>query len=69
MNMSEKIAIELDERMSQMLYEKYESVNDEFDSFDDFMNKIEYYIELSLQRLILKSQINELDNEIRDLKA
>lgn len=68
MNMSERIVIELDEKMSQVLYDKYESVKDEFDSFEAFRNRIEYYIDLSLQKLILQSQINELDKEIQEME-
>lgn len=67
--MSEQIEIELSEETSQIVYENYEKVKDEFDSFDEYVELLNKYINLKMKETILKGESKRLSDEIQALES
>ena len=67
--MSEQIEIELSEETSQIVYENYEKVKDDFDSFDEYVELLNKYINLKMKETILKGESKRLSDEIQALES
>lgn len=67
--MSEDIEIELTEETSKIIYENYEKVKDDFDSFDEYMELLSKYINVKMKEEILKSESKRLRDELKALES
>ena len=67
--MSEQIEIELSEETSQIVFENYEKVKDDFDSFDDYIKLLSKYLNLKMKETILKQESKRLSDEIKALES
>ena len=67
--MSEKIEIELSEETSQIIYENYEKVKDNFDSFDEYVELLNKYLDLKMKKEILEGEMKKVRDEIKALES
>lgn len=67
--MSEQIEIELSEETSQIVFENYEKVKDDFDSFDEYIKLLSKYLNLKMKETILKQESKRLSDEIKALES
>lgn len=67
--MSEKIEIELSEETSQMLYDKYLTMQDKYESFDEYVKEVNVWLNLKMREANLKGELKELEEQISKLEA
>ena len=66
--MSEQIEITLSEELSQLIYEGYELKKDKYDSFDEYKEELNAWLNLKMKEANLKGELRELDKQIRELE-
>lgn len=66
--MSDKVKVELNDDLSELLYLKYECDKKNFESFEDFINEINKYLELQMRKVIMKGKIKEIDEKLSELR-
>lgn len=65
--MSEQIEIELSEETSQMVHDKYESVKDNYESFDEYVQDLNTWLNLKMKETNLKGELKDIQKKIHKL--
>lgn len=60
------IEITLDEKTSELLYEGYLIKEDEYDSFEDYIDEVSEYLNLKMRQQNIKSELEYIDIILRD---
>ena len=68
-NMSEQIEIELSEETSQIIFENYEQVKDKYESFDEYMQELNTWLNLKMKQLNLKAELQSVNDELNSMKT
>ena len=67
--MSEQIEITLSEELSQLVYEGYELKKDKYNSFDEYKEELNTWLNLKMKEAIIKSEKKRLADEIKALES
>lgn len=66
--MSEQIEITLSEELSQLVYEGYELKKDKYDSFDEYKEELNAWLNLKMKETNLKGELKNVQEQIRELE-
>ena len=66
--MSEDVCVKLSEETSQLIYMKYETVQDEYESFDEYMQELNTWLNLKMKETNLKAELKQVQEQIDNLK-
>ena len=67
-NMSEKIEVQLSEEASRLVYEGYELKKDKYESFDEYKEELNVWLNLKMKETNLKSELECVKEQIRELE-
>ena len=65
--MSEDVCVKLSEETSQLIYMKYETVQDEYESFDEYMQELNTWLNLKMKETNLKAELKQVQEQIDNL--
>ena len=66
--MSEKIEVQLSEEASRLVYEGYELKKDKYESFDEYKEELNVWLNLKMKETNLKSELECVKEQIRELE-
>ena len=66
--LSEQIEIELSEETSRLVYECYELKKDKYNSFDEYKEELNTWLNLKMKETNLKGELKDVQEQIHELE-